>query len=96
MPWLTEEVHYEAVAIAIDIGGRVRLELDGDVRSGGVELKVRLRPSILTQHFGCEVVSVIKGQQVILPDVQPATRDAPRVKICPKSFPPQAPLGSSG
>lgn len=37
--WLTKEVDYEAVAIAVDVGGRVRLELDGEVCGGGVELK---------------------------------------------------------
>lgn len=39
VPWLTKEVDNEAVAVAVDVGGRVGLELDGDVRSGGVELK---------------------------------------------------------
>lgn len=37
---LTEEVHHKAVAVAIDVGGRVRLELDGDVGHGGVEFEV--------------------------------------------------------
>lgn len=36
---LTKEMDDKAVAVAVDVGGRVRLELDGDVRSGGVELK---------------------------------------------------------
>lgn len=66
---------YETVAIAIDVSGRVRLELDGDVCGGGVELKSGLCSSILTQNFSCKVISIIKGQQVVLPNVQPETRD---------------------
>lgn len=37
---LTKEVHHKAVAVAIDVGGRVRLELDGDVGHGGVDFEV--------------------------------------------------------
>lgn len=29
--WLTKEAKYEAVAVAVDVGGWVRLELDGDI-----------------------------------------------------------------
>lgn len=36
---LTKEMDDKAIAVAVDVGGRVRLELDGDVRSGGVEFK---------------------------------------------------------
>lgn len=39
VPWLTKEVDYEAVAIAVDVGGRVWLELDCDISGGSVELK---------------------------------------------------------
>lgn len=39
---LTEEVDHETVAVAVDVGGGVRLKLDGDICSGGVELEARL------------------------------------------------------
>lgn len=67
---LTKEVDNETIAVAVDIGGRVGLELDGDVCAGGVELKVGLRSSVLTQCLGCKVISIIKGQEVIYPNVQ--------------------------
>lgn len=37
---LTEEVHHKAVAVAVDVGCRVRLKLDGDVGHGGVDFEV--------------------------------------------------------
>lgn len=64
----------EAVAVAVDVGGRVGLELDGDVGGGGVELEASFGSSVLTQNFSCEVVSIVKGHHVVLPDVQPETR----------------------
>lgn len=64
----------EAVAVAVDVGGRVGLELDGDVGGGGVELEASFGSSVLTQDFSREVVSVVKGHQVVRPDVQPETR----------------------
>lgn len=66
---LTKEVDHKTISIAIDVSGRVRLKLDGDICSGGVELKAGLWSSILTQQFGCKVIPIIKGQQVILPDI---------------------------
>lgn len=71
MRCLTEEVDHEAVAIAVDVGSRVRLELDGDVGGGGVELEAGARSAVLTQHLGREVVPIVEGQQVVLPNVQP-------------------------
>lgn len=70
----------EAIAVAVDIGSRVRLELDGDICGGGVELEAGLWSSILTQHFGCKVIAVIEGQQVIFPNVQPETGIIHRIK----------------
>lgn len=75
---LTKELDDEAVAVAVDVGGRVGLELDGDVGGGGVELEASFGSSVLTQDFSREVVSVVKGHQVVCPDVQPETR---RVKL---------------
>lgn len=39
---LTKEVDHKTISIAIDVSGRVRLKLDGDICSGGVELKAGL------------------------------------------------------
>lgn len=78
--WLTKEADDEAVVVAVDVRGRVGLELDGDVGGGGVELEVGLGPSVLTQHFGVQVVPVIKGHQVVLADVQPETGETLGVK----------------
>lgn len=39
---LTKEVDHKTISIAIDVSGRVRLKLDGDISSGGVELKAGL------------------------------------------------------
>lgn len=36
---LTKEVHHKAIVVAVNVGGRVRLELDGDIRCRGVELE---------------------------------------------------------
>lgn len=35
----TKEMHHKAIVIAVDVGGRIRLELDGHVRHGGVEFE---------------------------------------------------------
>ena len=79
--WLTKEVNYEAVAVAIDVGGWVRLELDGDICIWGVELKLRLRSPILTQYFSCEVISIVKRHQVIPSNVQPEIWDT-QIHVC--------------
>jgi len=62
---------HEAVAVAVDLGGRVRLELDGDVRRGRVELEAGPRAAVLTQNLGRQVVSIVEGHHVILPYVEP-------------------------
>lgn len=67
----TEEVHHKAVVVAVDVGGRVGLELNGDVRHGGVELEVRPRPAVLSQDVGCQVVAIVEGQKVVLADMKP-------------------------
>lgn len=64
----------EAVAVAVDVGGRVGLELDCGVGGGGVELEPSFGASVLTQNLSREVVSVVKGHHVVRSDVQPETR----------------------
>lgn len=71
--WLTKEMDDEAVAVAVDVGGRVGLELDGDVGGGGVELEPSFGAAVLTQDFSRQVISVVKGHQVVGPDVQAKT-----------------------
>lgn len=66
----TKEVHHKAVVVAVDVGGRVGLELNGDVRHGGVELEVRPRTAVLPQDVRRQVVAIVEGQQVVLADVE--------------------------
>lgn len=35
----TKEMHHEAIVVAVDVGGRIGLELDGHVRHGGVKFE---------------------------------------------------------
>lgn len=49
---LTKEVHHESIVVAIDVGGRVGLELDGNISRGGVELEAGPRATILAQDLG--------------------------------------------
>lgn len=44
---------HEAVAVAVDVSSRVRLELDGDISHGGVELEARPGATVLTQDVSC-------------------------------------------
>lgn len=67
----TEEVHHKAVVVAVDVGGGVGLELNGDVRHGGVELEVRPRTAVLSQDVRRQVVAIVEGQEVVLADMQP-------------------------
>lgn len=67
----TKEVHHKAVVVAVDVGGWIRLELNGDVRHGGVELEVRPRSAVLSQDVRCQVVAIVEGQKVVLADMQP-------------------------
>lgn len=71
---LTEEVHHEAIVVAVNVGGRVRLELDGDVSCRGVELETRPRATVLAQYLSSQVVSIIECQQVIHSHVEAAGR----------------------
>lgn len=71
-PACTKEVDHEAVVVAVYVGGRVWLKLNGDVGHGRVELEVWPRAAVLTQDVGCEVVAVVEGQQVVLTQVEAA------------------------
>lgn len=62
----TKEMHHEAIVIAVDVGGRIGLELDRHVSHGGVEFKSRDSATVLSQDVGREVITVIKRQYVVL------------------------------
>ena len=62
---------HEAIAVAVDVGGGVRLELDGDVCHGRVELEAGPQAPVLTQDLCRQVVTVVEGDHVILPYVKP-------------------------
>lgn len=73
MEWngnLTKEVNHKAIVVAVDVGGRIWLKLDGDVSHGRVELEVWPRAAVLTQDVGREVIAVVEGQQVVLTHVE--------------------------
>lgn len=67
-------MHHKAVVVAVDVGGGVGLELNGDVGHGGVDLEVRPCAAVLPQDVGRQVVAVVEGQQVVLADVEPGRR----------------------
>lgn len=46
-------MNHKAVVVAIDVGGRVRLKLNSDVRHGGVELEVWPCAAVLAQDVRC-------------------------------------------
>lgn len=62
----TEEMHHEAVVVAIDVGGRIGLELDGHVRCRGVELVPGECTTVLAQDVGREVIAIVQRQYVVL------------------------------
>lgn len=70
----TKEVHHKAIVVTVDVGCGVRLELDGDVGRGGVELEAGPCAAILAQDLGCEVVAIVEGQQVVFPHVEAVKR----------------------
>ena len=67
-------MHHKAIVVAVYVGGRVRLELDRHVTHGGVEFEAGPSATVLAQHFGCQVISVIECQQVVLANVESETR----------------------
>lgn len=70
---LTKEVDHEAIVVAVDVGGRIRLKLQRDVSHRGVELKVGPSAAVLAQDVGREVIAVIEGQLVILTQIEAVT-----------------------
>lgn len=64
---------HKAVIVSVNVGGRIRLKLNGDISHGRVDLETRPRAAVLTQDVGCEVITIVKGQQVVLAHVEPGT-----------------------
>ena len=58
-------MYHETVVVSVDVGGRVGLELDGDVGHGGVELVAGQCSTVLAQDVGRQIVSVVEGQHVV-------------------------------
>lgn len=69
---LTGEVDDEALSIGKDTGTGVRLELDGDVGTGGKELEAAAGTRVLAQDACRQVIPVIEGEDVPCTQPQPA------------------------
>lgn len=69
-------MNHKAVVVAVDVRRRVRLELDGDVSHGGVELEAGPRAAVLAQDVPCQVIPVVEGQQVILANVESRVKNS--------------------
>lgn len=66
----TKEVNYKAIVVAVDVSGRIRLKLNSDISHGGIELEMWSRATVLAQDVGSQVITIIEGQQVILPQME--------------------------
>lgn len=60
----------KAVVIAVYVGLRIRLKLNGDISHGCIELESWMCAAVLTQDVGCEVITIVEGQQVILAQME--------------------------
>lgn len=70
----TYVVHDESLALPKDEPSRVRVELDGEVGAGGVELLGAAAAHVLPQDAGRELVPVVDGEDVTVGDVQAERR----------------------
>lgn len=66
----TDVVHDKPLALPEDEAGRVRVELDGEVRCGRVQLLGAAVPEVLPQDVGHDLVPVVDGQDVAVAQVQ--------------------------
>lgn len=71
----TDVAHGEALPLPEDEAGWVRVELDGQVRCGGVELLGPTAAQKLAQDVAVEVISIIDSEDVTLAQVQAAGRE---------------------
>lgn len=63
-------VHDKSLALAKDEASRIRVELDGEVRRGGVQLLRAAVAKVLAQDVGHNLISVIDGQDVAVAQIQ--------------------------
>lgn len=63
-------MNHKAVVVTVDVCGRVRLKLDGDISHGGVELEARPCAAVLPQDVPRQVIPVVEGQLVILANME--------------------------
>lgn len=68
-------MNHKSIVVAVDVGGRVWLELDGHISHGGVELEVGPCATVLTQDVGRQVVTIVECQLIILTQVEPEKKD---------------------
>ena len=67
-------MHYKAIVVSVDIGGWIRLKLDGHISHGGVEFEARTGTAVLAQYLCSQVISVVESQQVVLSHVETVNR----------------------
>lgn len=67
---LTDVVHDEPLPLPEDEPSGVRVELDGEVRAGGVELLGAAAADVLPQDAGGELVPIVNGEDVAVGEVQ--------------------------
>lgn len=63
-------VHDKSLALAKDEASRVRVELDGEARCGGVQLLGAAVAKVLAQDMGHNLVTIVDGQDVAVAQVQ--------------------------
>lgn len=68
---LTREVDDKALTIRKGTGAGVRLELDGDISTGGVELEPATGARVLAQDTRRQVVPIVESQHVPCAQPQP-------------------------
>lgn len=71
----TDVAHGEALPLPEDEAGRVRVELDGQIGRGGVELLGPAAAQELAQDVAVEVIPIIDREDVTLAQVQAAGRE---------------------
>lgn len=77
----TYVVHDESLPLPEDEPSRVRVELDGEVRAGGVELLGTTAADVLPQDAGSELVPIINGEDVTVGEVQAGKESLAREQL---------------
>lgn len=77
-PALTHVVDDEALALAENQPGRVRVEADGQIGRGGEELEGAAPAHVAAQDASGELLAVGDGYHVAIADVQPGQEETVR------------------